>query len=147
MTGLNFLTPLLGPLSAAAEGMSPSVALIYWFYIEGLGFTIALIYFYHIFVRGGRPFYDMLSKWVDRAIIDDFYHKYLPGAVQLACTKLFHKFETPVVDEGYNRKLVDGVLRLGRVLRRIQTGKINHYLITFTLGLLLFIALVFGMMV
>jgi hypothetical protein len=139
------LTQVLGSLIAAAEGAPPSVGLIYWFYVEGLGFTVALMYFYHIFVRGGRPFYNMLAKWVDRAIIDDFYHKYLPGAVQSAYTKLFHRFETPVVDEGYNRKLVDGVLGLGRIFRRVQTGKINHYLIAFALGLVFFIAIVFGM--
>lgn len=132
-------------MSAAPPAAPPSVSLIYWFYVEGLGFAIALLYFYHIYVRGGPPLYDKLSKWVDSAIIDDFYHKYLPRAVTSAYQKLFHKFETPVVDEGYNRKLVDGVLGVGKRFRRIQTGKVNHYLIAFTLGLIFFLAILLGM--
>jgi NADH:ubiquinone oxidoreductase subunit 5 (subunit L)/multisubunit Na+/H+ antiporter MnhA subunit len=143
MTGLEILAPILGSLSTAAEGTS----LTYWFYVEGVGFFIALLYFYYVFVAGGRPLHERLVQWIDRVIIDDFYHKHLPGAVDSTYKKLFHKFETPVVDEGYNTKLVDGVLGVGRRFRRIQTGRINHYLIAFGLGLILFIALLFGMVV
>lgn len=142
---MNFPILLFSPLAAAGNASS-SVGLLYWFYIEGLAFAVAMIYIYRILRKGGWRFYDSLAKWVDGAVIDDFYHKYLPGAVETSYRKLFHKFETPVVDEGYNRKLVDGVLGIGRVLRRFQTGKINQYLIAFVLGLIFFIAVLFGML-
>lgn len=138
------LAGFLGPLGAAGNGAPPSIGLLYWFYVEGLAFAVAMIYLYHV-LRGSWQFYNPLAKWIDRAIIDDFYHKYLPRAVESSYRRLFNKFETPVMDEGYNKKLVDAVLGLGGMIKRVQTGRINHYLIAFVLGLVFFIVVVFGM--
>ncbi len=146
MMELNLIMPVMVSLSTVAGTASSSVPLIYWFYIEGLGFAIALVYFYHIFVKKGQPFYDTLSKLVDRAIIDDFYHKYLPRAVESTYKKIFNRFETQIVDVGYNVKLVEWILELGRIFRRIQTGKINHYLTAFILGTIILAIIIFGSM-
>lgn len=86
--------------------------MVYWFSVEGIGFAIALIYFYHIFVRRGRHF----------------------------SLNLFNKFETPVIDKGYNEKIVKGALGLGRAFRKIHSGNLNTYLIWMIVGFLMVLA-------
>jgi NADH:ubiquinone oxidoreductase subunit 5 (subunit L)/multisubunit Na+/H+ antiporter MnhA subunit len=140
------LGPLFSLLAATAKEVPFSLGLVYWFYIEGLGFALVLLYFYHVLVRGGSPYSKTVSDLIDRAIIDDFFNKHIPGAFVFTYTRLFSGFETGVVDEGYNRRVVDGVLGAGRRFGRIQTGRINHYLIAFAAGAVFLIFLLFGMM-
>ncbi len=82
-----------------AEGLPYPLTLVY-FYIEGLGFALALLYFYYIFVSGGRPFY----------------------------LDLFRKFETPIIDRGYNEKIVRGTFRLSQIIKKAHSGDLSTYL-------------------
>lgn len=96
------------PFQFFSEGLPYPLTLAY-FYVEGIGFAIALIYFYHVFVRGGRQFpFD-----------------------------IFNKFETPVMDKGYNEKIVKGALGLGQTLRKIHSGDLSTYLLWTILGFLI----------
>jgi hypothetical protein len=95
-------------IATAFQFITLEQALVF-FYVEGIGFTIALAYFYHIFVRGGRPFH----------------------------LDLFNKFETPVIDRGYNEKIVEGAMGLGRTCSKVHTGNLNTYLIWVVFGFLI----------
>lgn len=92
--------------------------------------------YYWVFVRGGAWFSKSIFKWFDTLVIDGFYHRFIPVFTLTASNRLFSDFETPVIDKGYHEKLVSGAIGLASNLRRVQTGRINHYLIMFFIGLL-----------
>jgi hypothetical protein len=99
---------IAAPFQFFAEGLPYPLTLAF-FYVEGIGFTIALLYFYHIFVRKGRHFHLVL----------------------------FNKFETPVIDRGYNEKIVAGVMGAGQKLRAVHSGNLNTYLLWTVAGFLI----------
>jgi hypothetical protein len=103
------------PFQFFTEGLPYPLTLVY-FYVEGIGFAIALMYFYHIFVRGGRRF----------------------------SLDILNRFETPVIDRGYNEKIVNGAFGLGRRFSRVHSGELSTYLLWTILGF--FIVLVWIML-
>ncbi|MFQ5710837.1 MAG: NADH-quinone oxidoreductase subunit L [Candidatus Geothermarchaeales archaeon] len=126
-------------------------ALYYIVLIRGLGSRVSRgIYtwfdtlivdgFYHKFLPKAA---DVASRylfgWFETPVIDGIYHEYIPKGTEAVSRNLFKSFETPVIDEGYNVKTVRGALGLAGVFRRVQTGKINHYLLMLFTGSLILI--------
>ncbi|KXA88803.1 hypothetical protein AKJ57_06305 [candidate division MSBL1 archaeon SCGC-AAA259A05] len=95
---------------------------------------------------GGRRFTPHLFEKFEMGFIDKLYHKSIPQGVISSFQKSFKDFELPIVDRGFNEKLVDKVLSIGEFFSRIQTERINHYLIIFCLGVILSLAVVFGVL-
>lgn len=95
--------------------------------------------YYKIFVNGGRWFSNNLSKWFDGAVIDRFYHSLIPNGGGWLSDKMFKWFESLGIDRFYNVSIPTGALSFGKGFRRWQSGRINHYLISFLIGLLFFI--------
>ena len=71
-----------------------------------------------------------VSVWVDRGVIDGTLH--LIGRVALRLGDIFRNyFDAPVVN-GFGDLVGEGVKRIGREARVIQTGRIQQYLATAT---------------
>jgi len=127
--------------------------------------------YYKIFVYGGSKVSKGLFKWLDTAVIDGFYHRFIPWFTTKAYKNVFKVFETGVIDRGYHVAIVKGFtttfnatfkyfetavidkgynVLVGRValflsngFRKIQTGRINHYLLAFLFGFLILILMFF----
>jgi NADH-quinone oxidoreductase subunit L len=97
--------------------------------------------YYWIFVRGGEWFADTLYKYVNNALVDSFYHRFLPWFFMSSARGLYATSER-AIDVGFHVKLVDGVLAASRRVRRMQTGVLNHYVLTMWLGLAVLILIV-----
>jgi NADH-quinone oxidoreductase subunit L len=97
--------------------------------------------YYAIFVKGGRWLSNNLFKWFDKAVIDDFYHIIIPVGT-FGAANLFKWFDRVTIDEFYNIRIPISALSAARGLRRWQSGKLNHYLVSFLLGLLFFFIVV-----
>ncbi len=93
--------------------------------------------YYLVIVNGFLAVSRLGYKYFDTLVIDGFYHRLIPWMVDRASTLGFAKFETPVIDETYHNRIVRLFLKVGSAVRRIQTGKINDYLVIFILGLVL----------
>ncbi len=115
-------------------GVKASKAIYRWFdtlIIDGL---------YHRFIPAVTDVASRyLFRWIETPVIDDIYHRYIPKATEASSRNLFRSFETPVIDEGFNVKTVEGALGLAGIFRRIQTGKINHYLLMLFTGSLILV--------
>ncbi|KXB03268.1 hypothetical protein AKJ47_02585 [candidate division MSBL1 archaeon SCGC-AAA261G05] len=135
---------MLNPLGPPVEGVSYSVGVILFILVEGLAYSLVVAYFIHRFVKEGARFTLDLFNGLETGFIDILYHKSIPRAVTSTFRNLFEGFELPVVDKGFNEKLVDKILSAGELFGKIQTERINHYLIIFGLGILLSLALVLG---
>ena len=95
--------------------------------------------YYWIFVKGGGFLSRAIFKWFDTRVIDDFYHKFIPWFTLTASKDLFRGFETPVIDKGYHEGVVRVALGFASAIRKVQTGRINHYIIMFFTGLLIIV--------
>ncbi|KXB03698.1 hypothetical protein AKJ45_00760 [candidate division MSBL1 archaeon SCGC-AAA261F19] len=135
---------MLNPLGPSVEGVSYSVGVILFILVEGLAYSLVVAYFIHRFVRKGARFTLDLFDGLETGFIDKLYHESVPRAVTSTFRNSFERFELPVVDKGFNEKLVDKILYAGELFGKIQTERINHYLIIFGLGILLSLVLIFG---
>lgn len=79
----------------------------------------------------------LVSKRFEGLIVDGFYHRFLVAVVGGSSRALLRGFETLVIDRGYNTGILRGALGLGNALRRLQTGRVNSYLLLLFLGALL----------
>jgi len=98
--------------------------------------------YYKIFVYGGAAFARAAFKWFDTLVVDGLYHRLIPWLTMWFSREAFKNFETPVIDEGYHSKIPHAFIKAGSVFRRAQTGRINHYLLTFFTGLVIVAILV-----
>ena len=90
--------------------------------------------YYKVFVIGGSRFYHVVFKWFDTKVIDGFYHGFIPWFTTKAYKGGFEFFETGGIDRFYNNAVVKAALLLSNGFRKIQTGKINHYLLELVIG-------------
>ncbi len=103
--------------------------------------------YYIVFVEGGRWLSKGLFRWFDSAVVDRIYNIFIPTGWMRLSNGLFRWFDRAAIDQFYNVLVPSGALGLGGGFRRLQSGRINHYLLSFLLGLLFFlITIVFVMM-
>ena len=95
--------------------------------------------YYKVFVVGGSKLYGAIFKWFDTKIIDGFYHGFIPWFATKTYKGGFKFFETGGVDRFYNNAIVKAALSISNGFRKIQTGKINHYLLFLLIGFVLLI--------
>ncbi|MEM3870866.1 MAG: NADH-quinone oxidoreductase subunit L [Candidatus Korarchaeum sp.] len=98
--------------------------------------------YYRLIVSGFSWLSRNVFRYFDSAIIDGLYHGFIPRLIGVLSTLGFRYFETEVVDETYHERVVRGFTSLGSFLRRLQTGLINQYLLTFVLGLIIVLLIV-----
>jgi NADH-quinone oxidoreductase subunit L len=125
--------------------------------------------YYKVFVSGGAKFFHTIYKRIDTGLVDRFYHGFIPwfvaksykigfrffetggvdrfyhGLVPWFATKSykgsFRILETDGVDRFYNKVVVTVALSLSNGFRKIQTGKINHYLLLLLIGFVVLMVL------
>jgi len=125
--------------------------------------------YYIVFVSGGRWLSNGLFKWLDTKVIDGFYHRFVPwfttrlyvdgfkffetgiidrvyhSGVVTVFTKAvygtFRYFETAVIDHVYHVYLVKAALSVSNGFRKVQTGRINHYILAFVLGFIVLVVM------
>ncbi|HKZ88231.1 MAG TPA: NADH-quinone oxidoreductase subunit L [Candidatus Bathyarchaeia archaeon] len=97
--------------------------------------------YYKVFVYGGGKLSKGLFKWFDTGALDGFYHRFIPWFATKTYKGGFRIFETGGVDRLYNRVIVKAALSLSNSLRKIQTGKINHYLLLLLIGFIILVVL------
>jgi NADH-quinone oxidoreductase subunit L len=118
--------------------------------------------YYRVFVSGGSRLSRGLFKWLDTNVIDGFYHRFIPWftiktfsggfkfletgiidrvynstivkAFETASASTFKFFETSVIDRGYNALVAKAALSISNTFRKVQTGRVNHYLLAFLFG-------------
>ncbi|KXA89827.1 hypothetical protein AKJ40_01205 [candidate division MSBL1 archaeon SCGC-AAA259M10] len=134
------------PLGPQIGGVSYSLAVILFLIIEGLAYFLASSYFIYRFAWKGRRLTIDIFKGFERGVIDKVYHEIIPRGVDIAVRKTFDDFEVSVLDSMYNEKLVSAILSIGELFDKTQTEKINHYLIAFMLGIILFLAVLMGVL-
>lgn len=97
--------------------------------------------YYKIFVNGGGKLSRGIYKWFDTKVIDGFYHGFIPWFTTKTYTLGFKFFETGGVDRLLNNLVAKAALSVSNGFRKIQTGKINHYLLFLVIGFVLLIIL------
>ncbi len=97
--------------------------------------------YYWIFVKGGRALADVTYKYVNNALVDSFYHRFMPWFFMSSARGLYATAEK-AIDVGFHVKLVNGTLSVSRRVRRLQTGVLNHYVLTMWLGLVVLLLIV-----
>jgi NADH-quinone oxidoreductase subunit L len=102
-------------------------------YIQGI--------YYKVFVSGGSRLYKGVFKWFDTAAVDGFYHRFIPWFATKTYRGGFRIFETGGIDRLYNSVIVKTALSLSNSFRKIQSGKINHYLLLLLIGFIILIVL------
>ncbi|HLN89924.1 MAG TPA: NADH-quinone oxidoreductase subunit L [Candidatus Binatia bacterium] len=95
--------------------------------------------YYRVFVNGGSKLYQGIFKWFDTKVIDGFYHRFIPWFTTNTYKLGFKFFETGGIDRLYNIAIVKVALSVSNGFRKIQTGKINHYLLLLLIGFVLLI--------
>jgi NADH-quinone oxidoreductase subunit L len=104
-------------------------------YIQGI--------YYKIFVFGGNKLSKNSFKLFETNILDRFYHRFIPWVVSNTYDKGFHIFETGGIDKLYHSTIVNGALSISKIFKKIQSGKINHYIFMMLIGFVILIALFF----
>ena len=103
--------------------------------------------YYKIFVNGGSRLYKGIFKWFDTKVVDGFYHGFIPWFTTKTYKLGFKFFETGGIDRLYNTAIVKAALSISNGFRKIQTGKINHYILFLLIGfVLLIIFLLWGVL-
>jgi NADH-quinone oxidoreductase subunit L len=94
--------------------------------------------------RGAKAIHDFLyDRWYIQAI---YYKVFVSGGSRLY-QGTFKFFETGGIDRFYNHALVTVALKLSNSFRKIQSGKINHYLLALAIGfVILLIILLWGVL-
>ncbi|MGC9103505.1 MAG: NADH-quinone oxidoreductase subunit L [Candidatus Methanodesulfokora sp.] len=92
--------------------------------------------YYKLIVKGFSLLSSGIFKYFDSLVIDGFYHSFIPWITDKLSSLGFKYFETDVVDETYHNRIVKMFNSVGSFVRKLQTGLINQYLVTFILGLL-----------
>jgi NADH-quinone oxidoreductase subunit L len=103
--------------------------------------------YYIIFVNGGSKLYKGIFKYFDTKIINGFYHGFIPWFTTKTYKLGFKFFETGGIDRFYNIAIAKAALSISNSFRKIQTGKINHYLLLLVVGfVLLMVFLLWGLL-
>jgi NADH-quinone oxidoreductase subunit L len=85
------------------------------------------------------------SLWMDRKVIDGFLHGVAALSLQVG-SALLRYFDTPVVN-GFGNQVGEGAKKLGHLLRPIQTGRIQQYMILALVSVATFSALFYYLLV
>ncbi len=86
--------------------------------------------------KGFKAIHDFLyDRWYIQAI---YYKVFVIGGEKLY-QGLFKFFETGGIDRFYNQATVTAALKLSNNFRKIQSGKINHYLLLLVIGFVIFL--------
>lgn len=85
------------------------------------------------------------SLWMDRTIIDGFLHSVAAITLTIG-SALRNYFDAPIVN-GFGDKVGEGAKKLGQVLRPIQTGRIQQYMILALVSVAAFSALFYYLLV
>lgn len=99
--------------------------------------------YYKIFVFGGNKLSKYSFKLIDTKILDRFYHGFIPWIVSNSYTRGFRIFETGGIDRFYNNTIINALLSISKSFRKIQSGKINHYIFMMLIGFVILISLFF----
>ncbi len=102
--------------------------------------------YYKVLVRGFRTLSVVTYKFIDRLVVDNFYHIFLPTSFMRLALDTRAKLEH-WIDEGFHIYLVNGILGISGRVRRIQNGILNYYIVMLWLGLsiiLIFLWLLMG---
>jgi len=86
-----------------------------------------------------------VSLWMDRTVIDGFLHGVAAFSLQVG-SALLRYFDTPVVN-GFGNQVGEGAKKLGHLLRPIQTGRIQQYMILALVSVATFSALFYYLLV
>jgi NADH-quinone oxidoreductase subunit L len=86
-----------------------------------------------------------VSLWMDRTVIDGFLHGVATFSLQVG-SALLRYFDTPVVN-GFGNQVGEGAKKLGHLLRPIQTGRIQQYMILALVSVATFSALFYYLLV
>ncbi len=103
--------------------------------------------YYMIFVKGWKRLSNGLFQRFDKAVIDRFYNMLIPTGWMRLSGGLFQRFDIALIDRYYNTSLPSSALNLGSGFRKWQSGRINHYLLSFLLGLLFFLIITMFVMI
>ncbi|MEM2211509.1 MAG: NADH-quinone oxidoreductase subunit L [Nitrososphaerales archaeon] len=98
--------------------------------------------YYRVIVNGMRWLSRSIFKWFDTFIIDNIYHILIPKVTTLTSIQTFKVIETAGIDRGYNNLTVRITLIFSNIFRSIQTGRVNHYILIFIIGLALFLTFI-----
>jgi NADH-quinone oxidoreductase subunit L len=93
--------------------------------------------YYKLIVRGFSLLSTGIFRYFDSLVIDGFYHYFIPWITNKLSSLGFKYFETDIVDETYHNRVVKMFNSIGSFVRKLQTGLINQYLVTFILGFLI----------
>ncbi|HWQ83187.1 MAG TPA: NADH-quinone oxidoreductase subunit L [Anaerolineales bacterium] len=85
------------------------------------------------------------SLWMDRTVIDGFLHGVAASTLKIGSV-LRNYFDAPVVN-GFGDIVGEGAKKLGQVLRPIQTGRIQQYMIVALVSVAAFSALFYYLLV
>jgi len=85
------------------------------------------------------------SLWMDRTVIDGFLHGVAAATLKIG-SGLRNYFDAPVIN-GFGDKVGEGAKKLGQVLRPIQTGRIQQYMILALVSVAAFSALFYYLLV
>jgi NADH-quinone oxidoreductase subunit L len=85
------------------------------------------------------------SLWMDRTVIDGFLHAIAASTLQIG-SALRNYFDAPIIN-GFGDKVGEGAKKLGQVLRPIQTGRIQQYMILALVSVAAFSALFYYLLV
>jgi NADH-quinone oxidoreductase subunit L len=80
-------------------------------------------------------------KAFETGVIDKLYHSAIVKAFTALIYGTSKYFEKAIIDHGYNFFAAKIALGISNVFRKIQTGKINHYLLIFLFGFVILVLL------
>jgi NADH-quinone oxidoreductase subunit L len=95
--------------------------------------------YYRIIVNGFSWLSRNIFRWFDSFIIDNIYHAILPWITTSSAKGIFRQIETDIIDKSYHIISVKIARFFSNIFRSLQTGRINHYLLTFLIGFVLII--------
>ncbi len=97
--------------------------------------------YYRVVVDGLKALSRAIYNYIDQAVVDNLYHRFLPWAIMGASSLLWKTLEH-WIDTGFHVSLVNGVLSFSDRVRRMQTGILNHYILFLWLGLTVMLVLI-----
>ena len=87
-----------------------------------------------VFIRPSKVIANVTGDWIDRGVIDGFLH--LIARVAVFIGDLSKVFNTWLID-GVGDAIPDGVGAFGNWFRRIQTGRVQQYLLLVAIAVIM----------
>jgi len=89
--------------------------------------------YYLVIVKGGHLIALAISKYFDKLVVDNLYHRAIPFVFGKAADLLF-RYPERAIDLFYHRVMVAFFSILSNGFRRVQTGILNHYMLLMLIG-------------